>query len=114
VSLLAARGEVWIVQFDPVRGREQGGRRPALVVSSDRLNRSTADLAVVVPLTTVDKRIRAHVPVDPPEGGLRRRSFVKPEDLRSVSTQRLGRRLGTVSPGTMEVVESRLRMLLDL
>jgi mRNA interferase MazF len=110
----AARGDVWMVALDPVRGHEQAGRRPALVVSSDRMNRGGTGLAVVVPFTSVDKRVRAHVPVDPPEGGLRRRSFAKPEDVRSIATLRFGRRLGRVSPQTMEAVETSLGHLLEL
>jgi mRNA interferase MazF len=109
-----SRGEVWQVDLDPVRGREQGGRRPALVISSDRLNHGPSGLVVLVPFTTVDKRIPFHVPVDPPEGGLQRRSFAKPEDVRSLSPQRLGRRLGEVSSQTMTAVEASLRLLLEL
>ena len=69
---------------------------------------------IVVPLTTQPKGIRFHVKVYPPDGGLPRRSFVKPEDIRSVSVERLGRRLGSVSPQALETVGSRLRVLLDL
>jgi mRNA interferase MazF len=112
--MTANRGEVWQVDLEPTRGHEQGGRRPALVVSSDNLNHGPAGLVVLLPFTTVEKRIPLHVPVEPPEAGLRRRSFVKIEDIRSVSTARLGRRLGTVSAETMEAVDTRLRVLLEL
>ena len=108
------RGEVWTVDLDPVRGHEQGGRRPGLVVSAARINESPAGLVVVVPVTSVRKRSDFHVGVEPPEGGLRRSSYLKPEDVRSMSVDRLGRRLGSVSPATMREVELRLRMVLDL
>jgi mRNA interferase MazF len=111
---LPARGEVWTVDLDPVRGHEQGGRRPSLVVSADRVNESPAGLVVVVPVTSVRKRSDFHVGVEPPEGGLRRSSYLKPEDLRSISIDRLGRRLGSVSRTTMHEIETRLRMVLDL
>jgi mRNA interferase MazF len=110
----ASRGEVWDVDLDPGRGREQRGRRPALVVSTDRFNHGPAGLVVVVPLTSREKRIPLHVPIEPPEGGLRARGFAKPEDIRSVALERLSRRRGAVSPRTLELVESRLRVLLDL
>lgn len=109
-----ARGEVWLVDLDPVRGHEQAGRRPALVVSVDALNQSAAELAIVLPITSRRKNVRSHVPVQPPEGGLDRISFVKCEDVRSVSTIRLDRRLGAVGSETMRSVEDRLRLLLDL
>ena len=42
-----ARGEVWSVDLDPVRGHEQAGTRPALVVSVDEFNEGPADLVVI-------------------------------------------------------------------
>ena len=111
---MAARGEVWLVDLAPTKGHEQSGRRPALVVSTDVFNHGPAGLVVVVPLTTRDRRIPLHVGVDPPEGGVRTRSFIKCEDVRSVSEQRLVRRLGVVSPDTLSLVADRLRVVLEL
>ncbi len=111
---LPSRGEVWEVDLGPTHGREQAGKRPALVVSVNQLNRGPAGLAIVLPTTAQRKGIRFHVEIAPPEGGLRRASFVKPEHIRSVSVERLGRRLGEVSAQTLATVETRLRALLDL
>lgn len=108
------RGEVWLVDLDPVRGREQAGRRPGLVVSVDLFNRGPADLVVVIPLTTREKGIPWHVAVEPPEGGLKEKSFIKCEDLRSVAKERLLSRLGAVSAETLAAVEDRLRILLGI
>ena len=47
-----ARGEVWLADLNPVRGHEQAGRRPVLVVSEDLFNQGPAGLAVVLPLTS--------------------------------------------------------------
>src|SRR5271156_4119165 len=80
-----ARGQVWLVDLDPVRGHEQAGLRPALVVSVDQFNQTALGLAVVVPITSRTKDFPLHVRVDPPEGGLQVASFVKCEDMRSVS-----------------------------
>ena len=55
-----------------------------------------------------------NVPVKPPEGGLDRASYIKCEDIRSVSKDRLIKRLGVVSPPTVAEVEDRLRILLEL
>ena len=108
------RGEVWLVDLDPARGHEQAGMRPGLVVSVDLFNRGPAELVVVVPLTTRAKGIPWHVPVEPPEGGLEQKSFIKCEDVRSVAKERLTRRLGMVSAETLVAVEDRLRILLGL
>jgi mRNA interferase MazF len=108
------RGSIWLADLDPVRGHEQAGTRPCLVVSIDGFNRGPAQLVVVAPLTSTYRDISWHVPVEPPEGGVRRRSFIKCEDLRSISTIRIQDYWGEVSPDTMEAVAYRLRILLDL
>ena len=108
------RGEIWLVTLDPTIGREQAGTRPALVISDDLFNQSHAELVVVLPITSKSKGIRSHVPVVPPEGGLNITSYVKCEDVRSISIQRLGRRLGKVTADTMEEVEKRLRFILAI
>ena len=113
-SPLPSRGEVWEVNLDPTRGHEQAGRRPALVVTVDIFNHGPAELVVVLPITTTAKGIPLHVPLDPPEGGVRRPSFIKCEDVRAVSRERLIVAWGPVSESTMRAVEERLRILLDL
>jgi mRNA interferase MazF len=105
---------VWLVDFDPTRGHEQAGKRPALVLSTDRFNQSMAGLVIVLPLTSKSKNIRSHVRAEPPEAGLKVISFIKCEDIRSVATQRLSRKWGRVSPETLRAVEETLRILLEL
>jgi mRNA interferase MazF len=110
-----ARGEIWLVDFSPTRGHEQAGQRPALIISDDRFNRSRAGLVFAVPLTTRKWGLPTHVPVNPPEGGVRSPGFVKCEDLRSISTDRLVEGpWGSVSPHTLTAVEDRIRLLLGL
>jgi mRNA interferase MazF len=108
------RGEIWTVDLDPTRGHEQAGRRPALVISVDLFNAGPAELLVLLPITSRSKGIPLHVAITPPEGGLRRPSYVKCEDIRSVAKERLSSRLGTVSAETLAQVEDRLRILLGL
>lgn len=102
------------MNLDPTVGREQAGRRPALVVSVDELNASPAELIIALPVTSREKRIRSHVEVKQRESGLTRRSFIKCEDIRSISIRRLHRRVGKVSSSTMSEVEDRLKILLGL
>lgn len=108
------RGEIWLVDLNPARGREIYGLRPGLVVSVDQFNHGPAGLVVMLPLTTRYKAIPFHVEVNPPEGGLRTKSFIKCEDVRSVSKERLSEPWGRVSQATMAAVEDRLRILLNL
>ena len=108
------RGDVWSISLDPTLGREQAGTRPALVLSVDKFNHGPAELIVVLPITSKDKKQPIHVTVRPPEGGLSMLSFVKCEDIRSVSKQRLKQFCGTVSAQTMAEIEKRIRILLNL
>ena len=110
----ASRGEIWLVGLDPTKGREQAGMRPALVISVDIFNHGAAELVVAIPITSKAKGIPLHIKVDPPEGGLSMTSYVKCEDVRSISTSRLVKKLGTVTPSTIDAVEDRLRILLGL
>lgn len=102
------------MDLNPTRGHEQAGVRPALVVSNDRFNQGPAHMMVIVPLTTTPRGVALHVPIVPPEGGVRRWSFVKCEDIRSITRERITHRWGAVSARTMNVVEHRLRTLLSL
>ncbi|MBA4184486.1 MAG: type II toxin-antitoxin system PemK/MazF family toxin [Acidobacteria bacterium] len=110
----ASRGEIWLVNLSPTTGREQAGTRPALIVSVDIFNHGAAELIIAIPITSKAKGIPLHVEINPPEGGLNVQSFVKCEDMRSISTSRLIKKLGRVSSPTIDAVEDRLRILLGL
>lgn len=109
-----ARGEVWLVDLYPVRGHEQAGTRPCVIVSTPGFNRGPAGLLVVLPLTTTDRKIPLHVALQPPEGGVRRQSFIKCEDIRSIARDRLIERWGPLSDPTLAAIADRLRILLEL
>ena len=109
-----SRGEIWTVNLNPVKGHEQAGHRPGLVISVDIFNHGPAGLVVIIPITTKEKGIPFHVAISPPEGGVSKKSFIKCEDIRSVSTEWLSKCLGTVSLETLKAVEERLKILLDL
>jgi mRNA interferase MazF len=109
-----ARGEIWEVSFDPTVGREQAGRRPALVISDNALNSGPRGLVIVIPVTGTARGLPSHIPVSPPEGGLIKPSVIMTEQLRSVSKDRLGRRIGVVMPATMDQVDRIMRIVLGL
>jgi mRNA interferase MazF len=110
----ARRGEVWLVDFDPVEGHEQAGRRPALVLSVDGFNASPAELVTVLPITSKARTLRTRIAVVPPEGGLSVPSYVIGEQTRTVSSRGLVKRFGAVSGATMVKVADVVRMLLGL
>lgn len=109
-----SQGDIWEVNLNLTRGHEQADIRPALVVSVDAFNHGPAGLVVVLPTTTTARGIPFHVPVRPPEGGVKAPSFIKCEGVRSISREQLISLWGSVSVNTMNAVEDRLRVLLDL
>jgi mRNA interferase MazF len=113
-SVDPGRGEVWQANLNPTLGHEQSGIRPVLVVSVDTFNHGPADLVIVLPITSVGKGIPFHVEVQPPEGGLTSRSFIKCEEIRCISKGRLQKKYGEVSERTMELIEDRIKIVLGL
>lgn len=97
---------------EPV-GREQGGQRPAVVVSADRLNESRAGVVIVVPCTTNRRELPSHVEIDPQTSGLDQISYAKCEDVKSISEHRLVVQLGAVDAGALFAISRSLRFLLD-
>jgi mRNA interferase MazF len=84
------------------------------VVSEDLFNRGPAGLVIVLPMTSTLRNVPSHVPVSPPEGGVRSRTAILCEAVRSVSVERLVECWGAVEHQTMAAVEDRLRILLRL
>jgi mRNA interferase MazF len=92
------RGEVWSVVLNPTKGSEQQGERPAVIVSPDTMNESL-DTKVVIPLTTRLKNWPSRVLTE--FNSTKGQAMC--EQIRTVSSKRLQRKLGTLSDG--EVVE---------
>lgn len=107
----AGQGEVWFCDLDPIRGREQAGRRPAVVISVNQLGTGASDLAIVVPLTANNRPSPLYVPLEPPEGGLHDRSYAMPEMVRSISRQRLVERWGNISAANLSEIAHRVHLL---
>jgi mRNA interferase MazF len=95
-------GEVWYADLSPVLGHEQDGVRPVLVMSRD--DSGPFPVLLAIPTTTRYRGSPSHVPVVPPEGGLRAPSLLLCEQMRSLSLRRFERRLGRVSFSTMNRV----------
>lgn len=108
------RGEVWIVNLDPVVGHEQAGQRPALIISVDEFNEMKGDDVFVVPISSKYRAVRSRVAVKSPEGGLVHDSYILCEKMRSISQARLRKHLGRVSDDTLSRVGEILSLILGL
>jgi mRNA interferase MazF len=113
------RGEIRVVDFEPVRGSEVDKRRPAVIVSNDgaylasqRLGRG---VITVVPVTSnVAKVYPFQVLLTSTASGLRVDSKAQAEQVRSVAVERVGERVGQLPAETVEALDEALRLHLAL
>jgi len=108
-----ARGDIWLVNFNPGRGSEQQGIRPALVVQNDVGNQFAAT-TIVAAITTTIKPYPVTVVFRPGTCGLPRDSMVNLARILTVDKQRLIRRLGRLTPELQTAVNHALRISLAL
>ncbi|MDR0284016.1 MAG: type II toxin-antitoxin system PemK/MazF family toxin [Propionibacteriaceae bacterium] len=107
------RGTVVWVDFDPVVGREQAGRRPALVVASTRYLQTASSLVIVVPVTTTDRGWPNHIRLQG-DLALGATSFAITEQPRTIDRSRVLSVAGVVDRATMAEVDVWLRDFFDL
>src|SRR3989338_7828523 len=108
-------GEVYIVNFDPTIGSEVKKTRPALILQNDIGNRYSP-VTIVAALTSqfYEPVYPTEVLIEPPEGGLEKRSVVLLGHIRTVDKVRLLSKLGSVLPRTMTKVNQAIEISLGL
>ena len=87
------RGEIRWADLNPVRGREQAGLRPVLILSHDVFNERSGTV-VAVALTSHEPRAGFPLTVQSSAAGLPKRSWIKISQIRTLAVERIGRRLG--------------------
>lgn len=107
-----AAGDIIWVAPDPTVGREQSGRRPAVIVAGRRYLATVDMLAIVVPLTTVDRGWPNHIAVRSPM--LPQASWAMTEQVRVVSRERIVQHAGAVDTATLAAIRHWLRAFLEL
>jgi len=113
------RGEIRLMDLDPVRGSEASKRRPAVIVSNDRANsiavRLGRGVVTVVPVTSNVDRIFPFQALLPARAtGLPQDSKAQTEQVRSIAVERLGAILGRVPAKVMAQLDDALRLHLQL
>lgn len=113
------RGEIRLVDLEPVRGAEASKRRPAVIVSNDGANTTAERLGrgviTVVPVTSNVRRVQPfQVRLDPAQTGLDRESKAQAEQVRSIAVERIGPILGRMPPELISELDEALRLQLAL
>lgn len=112
-DLELAPGVIAWASLEPVRGREQGGHRPVLIVASAGYLDAVPTLVIALPITTTDLGWPNHIRVDGPND-LDRASWIMTEQPRTLSRDRLTGTAGIVSTECLASVRAWLGDFLDL
>ena len=107
------RGEIWMVNFNPGRGSEQKGIRPALIIQNDIGNRY-ASTTIVSAITTTLKKYPVTVLVPRGKGGLKENSMVNLAHILTVDKGRLMRKLGKLEEDKIAEVTEAIKISLDV
>jgi mRNA interferase MazF len=91
------RGEIRWADLNPTRGREQSGQRPVLILSQDVFN-DRSGTVIAVALTSQPQRAGFPLTLELQTKGLPKKSWVKISQIRTLAVERIGQRLGKVSP----------------
>lgn len=113
------RGDIYMIDLEPVLGSESNKIRPAVIVSNNAANRGVENhgrgVVTVVPVTSNTARVYAfQVLLAAGEGGLSKESKAQAEQVRAVDYRRLRERLGSVRPTSLKRLDEALRIQLSL
>lgn len=104
------RGEIYWADLDPVRGREQAGLRPVLILSNDLFNRRSG---TVIAMAITSQPQRAGFPLTfplPPEK--LPKAWIKVSQIRTITVERLGKRLAAMENEQMnQIVDGLIELI---
>lgn len=105
------RGDIYFADLDPVRGSEQGGLRPVLIIQNDMGNKHSPTVIVAAITSSMKKsNLPTHILIDDYEGGLTKRSYVLLEQLRTLDKKRLKNKIGTLPKAIQKKVDAALML----
>lgn len=107
------RGEIRWADLNPVRGRKQAGMRPVLVLSHDVFNERSGTV-IAMALTSQPQRAGFPLTLELQEAKLPKRSWVKISQIRTLSVERIGAKLGRASPEEVSQVVEGLNEIVGL
>lgn len=116
MNKLPKRGEIWLLDWSPSRGSEQAGFRPALIIQTDAANCNPGyPITIVLAVSTKGKPVPFHVALQPGRSnGLTEASFVKCEQVLTVTKERLVKKLGNIGEKELQQIKQAVRLVLEV
>ena len=110
------RGEIYWIDWSPGRGSEQTGKRLALVIQENPASaNANYPLTIIAAISTKGREVPSHVQIQPSEkNGLSAVSYVKCEQVQTISKYRILQRIGELTAIDMDRVGAALRAVLAL
>ncbi len=114
-QIIPSRGELYLVNFDPAIGSEIQKTRPACILQNDISNRHSS-VTIVAAITSQfeEPLYPTEVLIEPPEGGLGKRSVLLLNQIRTIDKRRLIKKLGALKPQTIGKINRALEVSFDL
>lgn len=97
------RGDIWWADLNPVRGHEQAGFRPVLIISHDIFN-ARSGTVIALALTSQPPSAGFPLTMELTSAALPKRSWVKISQIRTLSVERIGNKLGSIAPEELDQV----------
>jgi len=108
------QGEIWYADLNPVKGREQAGFRPVVIVSGNLAN-ELAPVLLCCPLTTKLKHYKGNPILEPDKiNGLKKSSEVLVIQLRAMAKDRLTKKIGSIHQSEINLIKKTINELLVL
>ena len=106
------RGDIVWAELDPTVGNEQAGRRPVLVISNNIFNERSGTV-IAVAVTSQQPKVPFPLTAELSNKELPKRSWVKIGQIRTLSTKRLGGKIGKATRGDMDLIVEGLTEIID-
>ena len=107
------RGEVRWAELNPTRGHEQAGRRPVVILSHDIFNKRSGTV-IAMALTSQPQKARFPLTYSLEPGQLQKLSWVKISQVRTLSVERIGKKLGIVEPEQLSEIVDGLNQIIGI
>jgi len=114
--MLIKRGEILLIDLDPVKGSEQGKTRPCIVIQNDVSNEySSVTIVAAITSTLSDKKYPTEVKINSEESGLPKESTILLNQIRTISQKdRVIKKIGKLSSSKMNEVNKAIKISLGL
>ncbi|MEO6884537.1 MAG: type II toxin-antitoxin system PemK/MazF family toxin [Bacteroidia bacterium] len=107
------QGEIWYANLNPIKGQEQAGVRPVVIISGNLLN-THLHIVICCPLTSKIKNYKGNVVLQPTtKNKLKQLSEILVFHIRSISKERLTKKIGEITTNELLIIKQTLNEIMD-